>query len=86
MVPVMVTLFTAIPALFMTAVTITYILAEPRLVLGRFIPYWIALTVGACLSAGIFGFYLFKVITRKDQDVMIDVVPGEVPEVASEQA
>ena len=78
------TLFTAIPAAFMTAVTIIYLFAEPNLALGRFVPYWVACTVGGCLTAGIFGFYLFKVITRKEESVIPDVVREEVPEAVSE--
>ena len=60
-------LFTAIPALFMTAVVTIYILAEPNLALGRFIPYYIAIIVGSCLSLALFGFYLFRLITKKYQ-------------------
>ena len=58
-------LFTAIPAMFMTSVVVIYILAEPQLALGRFIPYWIALIVGFSLTLLISGFYIFKLITKK---------------------
>ena len=60
-------LFTSIPALFMTAVVTIYILAEPNLALGRFIPYVVAIIVGSCLSLLLFGFYLFRLITKKYQ-------------------
>ena len=60
-------LFTAIPAMFMTTVVTTYILAEPQLALGRFIPYNIAVIVGACLSLLLAGFYVFKLITKREQ-------------------
>ena len=60
-------LFTAIPALFMTAVVTIYILAEPNLALGRFIPYLVAIIVGSCISLAIFGFYLFRLLTKKYQ-------------------
>ena len=60
-------LFTSIPALFMTAVVTIYILAEPNLALGRFIPYVMAIIVGSCLSLLLFGFYLFRLITKKYQ-------------------
>lgn len=59
-------LFTAIPALFMTTVVITYILAEPNLALGRFIPYYVSLIIGISASILIFGFYIFKLIRQKD--------------------
>ena len=57
-------LFTAIPALFMTAVVTIYILAEPNLALGRFIPYIVAINIGLGISLAIFGFYLFRLILR----------------------
>ena len=60
-------LFTAIPALFMTAVVVIYILAEPNLALGRFIPYHVALIIGFSLSIILFGFYLFKLFTKKEK-------------------
>lgn len=34
------------PAIFMTAVVVTYLLTEPNLALGRYIPYNIALFAG----------------------------------------
>lgn len=68
-------LFTAIPALFMTSVVVIYILAEPNLALGRFIPYYIALIIGFSLSLAIFGFYLFKLFTRKEK--MIETASNE---------
>ena len=60
-----VSLFTGIPAIFMTAVVVIYILAEPNLALGRFIPYHIALIVGFALTLGIAGFYVFKLFYKK---------------------
>ena len=59
-------LFTAVPAMFMTAVVTTYILAEPNLALGRFIPYLVGLFVGIGITLLISGFYLFKLFTKKD--------------------
>ena len=61
-------LFTAIPAIFMTAVVVTYILAEPQLALGQFIPYNIALIIGVSIALAISGFYIFKLITNKTAD------------------
>ena len=62
-------LFTAIPALFMTTVVTIYILAERNLALGRFIPYAVAVIVGSLISLSIFGFYLFRLITKKQTRV-----------------
>ena len=60
-------LFTAVPAFFMTEVVTIYIFAEPNLAIGRFIPYFVAIIIGSCLSLLIFGFYLFRLITKKYQ-------------------
>ncbi|MBO4286248.1 MAG: carbon starvation protein A [Bacilli bacterium] len=59
-------LFTAIPAMFMTTVVVTYIFAEPQLALGRFVPYYLACIIGGVISLLIAGFYLFKLITKKN--------------------
>lgn len=58
-------LFTGIPGLFMATVVITYILAEPQLALGRFIPHNIALIIGGGISLLIAVVHLFKLITKK---------------------
>ena len=60
--------FTAIPALFMTAVVLIYILAEPNLALGRFITYNVAVIIGAALSLLTFGIFLFRLITKTSQN------------------
>lgn len=57
-------LFTALPALFMSAVVIIYILAEPRLALGRFIPYHISLIAGFSATFVLAAFYVFLLIRR----------------------
>ena len=67
-----ISLFTAIPALFMTAVVLTYLLAEPKLALGRFFPYNIAVIVGVSLTILLALFYIFKLITKKN-DHLLDV-------------
>ena len=61
-------LFTALPAMFMTTVVVTYILAEPELALGRFIPYYLAAIIGGVISLLIAGFYIFKLITKKNKE------------------
>ena len=80
-------LFTGIPALFMTAVVFTYLLAEPNLALGRFIPYPVVLGVGLGITAVAAGFLLFKLITKKNV-VLLDETPVEAKpeqETANEQ-
>lgn len=58
-------LFTGIPAIFMTAVIVIYILAEPNLALGQFIPYYLANIIGISVTASIFIFYLIMLFIRK---------------------
>lgn len=70
-----ISLFTAIPALFMTAVVLTYLLAEPNLALGRFVPYNIAVIAGVSLTILLAFFYIFKLITKKN-DHLLDVPTG----------
>ena len=64
-------LFTGIPATLMTAVVITYILGEPNIALGRFIPMWMAYLIGGILTALLFIFYLYLMIFKfknKEED------------------
>ena len=65
-------LFTGIPAMFMTTVVTTYILAEPQLALGRFIPYYLALIIGGVISLLLAGFYLFKLLTKKESKIQTE--------------
>ena len=60
-------LFTAIPALFMTTVVVTYFFTEQQLGFPRYIPYYVGIIVGACISLAIFIFYLVRTIIRKDK-------------------
>lgn len=79
-------LFTGIPAAFMSAVVITYILAEPKMALGRFIPYNIACIVGASLAALLFLGYLFIMIFKfKGSSSLEDVVMEDAPEAEPQQ-
>ena len=58
-------LFTGIPAIFMSFVVSIYIFAEPQLALGQFIPYYLAIILGSIVTSLVSGFYLFKLITKK---------------------
>ena len=60
--------FTVVPAIFMTTVVTIYIFAEPNLALGRFIPYYIAIIIGVAITVLISGFYIFKLITKRQSD------------------
>ncbi len=61
-------LFTALPAIFMTMVVSTYLFAEPELALGRFIPYNIAIIIGSIITLLLSGFYIFKLLTKKKEN------------------
>ena len=58
-------LISAIPAAFMCAITITYLLGEPNIALGRFIPMYIAIIVGISLS--IIGLLVYFIFLFKDR-------------------
>ncbi|MBO5528382.1 MAG: carbon starvation protein A [Bacilli bacterium] len=65
-------LFTGIPAAFMTAVVITYIFGEPRIALGRVVPMHIAVIVGASIGGVIFLIYLYLLIFEVNKHPVID--------------
>ena len=56
-------LITAIPASFMSAVTLTYILGEPNIAFGRFIPLYIAYIIGVTIP--VIGFINYFVVLLK---------------------
>ena len=58
-------LFTSIPAIFMTAVVTTYIFGEPNIALGRFIPMWVAYIIGGSISLIVFAIYLYQLLKKK---------------------
>jgi carbon starvation protein CstA len=53
---------TSLPATFMSAVVVCYILGEPTIAFGKFIPALVANIVGISIALLIFGFYIFKLI------------------------
>lgn len=61
-------LLTALPALFMTAVVLTYLFAEPNMTLGRFLPYPVGVIIGLVLSLALFAFYLFQLFKKRRQE------------------
>lgn len=67
-------LITAIPAAFMSAVVITYILGEPNIAFGRFIPLNISIIIGIILAIIGFGIYFIFLIRRKiiKNDIIIE--------------
>ena len=61
----LISLFTAIPAMFMTSVVVIYILAEPQLGLGRFLPYYSSVAIGITVTFIIAGFYIIKLLLSR---------------------
>ena len=59
-------LFTAIPALFMTMVVVTYFFTERQFIMGQYFAYYIGVLHGVGVSLAIFIFYLARMIRRKD--------------------
>ena len=59
-------LFTAIPALFMTAVVITYLFTETNFSFGALMPYWVGAIVGGSITLLIVGLYLYRLFIRKE--------------------
>ena len=49
----------------MTAVVTTYILGEPNIALGHFIPMWLAYIIGGVLATFNFGVYLIFLFSKK---------------------
>ena len=59
-------LFTSIPALFMTMVVITYVFTDEQFLIGKYLPYLYGILIGAVISLGLFIFYLVRMIIRKE--------------------
>ena len=59
-------LFTSIPAFFMTAVVVTYVFTDKQFIMGQYFPYYIGVIHGIGVSLAIFLFYLIRTIVRKE--------------------
>ena len=60
-------LFTSIPAFFMTSVVITYVFTEEQFIMARYFAYYIGVIHGICISLAIFIFYLVRTIRLKNK-------------------
>ena len=73
----LISLFTAVPAMFMTSVVVIYILAEPQLGLGRFLPYYSSVAIGFTVTFIVSGFYIVKLLLSSrhhpDKDVADEI-------------
>ena len=59
-------LFTSIPALFMTAVVTTYFFTERQFIMGQYFAFYIGVLHGVGISIAIFVFYLVRTIRYKE--------------------
>ena len=64
-------LFTSIPALFMTAVVTTYFFTERQFIMGQYFAFYIGVLHGIGISIAIFVFYLVRTIRYKE-DVPVE--------------
>lgn len=81
-----ISLITGIPAILLTMVVATYIFAEPRIALGRWIPYMWACLIGAGLTLIPVGFYLYFLFRKKPlyvEETPAQEEKGETPEAAN---
>ena len=69
-----ISLFTSIPALFMTTVVVTYVFTEKQFIMAQYFAYYIGVIHGAAISLAIFIFYLVRMIRRKNES------PEEIPD------
>ena len=69
-----ISLFTSIPALFMTTVVVTYVFTEKQFIMAQYFAYYIGIIHGAAISLAIFIFYLVRMIRRKNES------PEEIPD------
>lgn len=58
-------LFTAIPALFMTTVVVTYIFTDEQFIMAKYFDYRIGILHGICISLAVFVFYLVRLLMMK---------------------
>lgn len=79
-----ISLITGIPAILLTMVVATYIFAEPRIALGRWIPYMWACLIGAGLTLIPAGFYLYFLFRKKP--LYVEETPAEEKEETPEAA
>ena len=61
-----ISLFTSIPALFMTAVVTTYFFTEDQFIMGLYFPYYVGILHGIGVSLAIFIFYLVRMLRMKE--------------------
>ena len=65
-------LFTSIPAFFMTAVVATYVFTDKGFIMGQYFPYWIGIIHGLGVALAIFVFYFVRMIIIKDKDLITE--------------
>ena len=58
-------LFAAIPALFMTTVVVTYVFTDEQFIMAKYFDYRIGILHGICISLAVFVFYLARLLMMK---------------------
>ena len=61
-------LFTALPATFMTTVVVTYVFTDNLFVIGKYLAYNIALFIGLGIAIAIFTFYFVRMLLANKKD------------------
>ena len=61
-------LFTALPATFMTTVVVTYVFTDNLFIIGKYLAYNIALFIGLGIAIAIFTFYFVRMLLINKKD------------------
>ena len=64
-----ISLFTAIPASFMTSVVMIYLFTEPNMTFGIFLEYWVGLLIGFGLTAVIIALYIVSLFHKRKAEI-----------------
>jgi len=65
----LISLFTAIPASFMTAVVSTYLFTEPNMTFGVFLDYWVGCLIGIGITAVIVALYIVSLFHKPKKEI-----------------
>ena len=75
-------LLTGLPATFMTAVVVTYIIERPQNTLGRIFPRYVSIIIGVCLSLSLFLLLLYFIHKNRrntdNDDIELNIEKQEV--------
>ena len=63
-----ISLFTSVPAFFMTSVVVTYFFTEKQFIMGQYFAYYIGIIHGVGVSLAIFVFYFVRMVRINDKN------------------